>query len=79
MKTRRTINLVRICILIILLLTCSQAIAANYPLEIIQPRSGLDTKNRFYKAEDQEIDKSTFGLPKEEDKKKISVVQAAPG
>jgi hypothetical protein len=24
--------------------------AANYPLEIIQPRAGLDTKNRFYKA-----------------------------
>jgi hypothetical protein len=27
-----------------------QALAANYPLEIIQPRTGLDTKNRFYKA-----------------------------
>lgn len=26
------------------------AMTANYPLEIIQPREGLDTKNRFYKA-----------------------------
>lgn len=28
----------------------SSVFAANYPLEIIQPRAGLDIKNRFYKA-----------------------------
>lgn len=27
-----------------------RSFAANYPLEIIQPRAGLDTKNRYYKA-----------------------------
>lgn len=32
------------------LLLCGNAFAANYPLEIISPISGLDTKNRFYKA-----------------------------
>lgn len=31
-------------------LLSTQGFAANYPLEIIQPRPNLDTKNRFYKA-----------------------------
>ncbi len=33
-----------------LLIVSGQAHAANYPLEIIQPQSNLDTKSRFYKA-----------------------------
>jgi hypothetical protein len=33
----------------VLYLACA-VLAANYPLEIIQPREGLDTKNRYYKA-----------------------------
>jgi len=35
---------------ILLSLLSTQSLAANYPLEIIQPRPSLDTKNRFYKA-----------------------------
>jgi hypothetical protein len=36
--------------LILLCLLSAPAIAANFPLEIIQPQPNLDTKNRFYKA-----------------------------
>ncbi|MDB4584480.1 right-handed parallel beta-helix repeat-containing protein [Draconibacterium sp.] len=35
---------------LLLCLLSAESIAANYPLEIIQPRPNLDTKNRFYKA-----------------------------
>lgn len=35
---------------LILCLLSLQGLAANYPLEIIQPQENLDTKNRFYKA-----------------------------
>jgi hypothetical protein len=36
--------------LVLLSLISGQSFAANYSLEIIQPRPSLDTKNRFYKA-----------------------------
>lgn len=39
-----------IVLLLLLLSLCSPALAENYPLEIIQPRGGLTTTNRFYKA-----------------------------
>lgn len=35
---------------LLLSLLSAQSFAANYSLEIIQPRPNLDTKNRFYKA-----------------------------
>lgn len=35
---------------IFIALAVGEALASNYPLEIIQPRAGLDTRNRFYKA-----------------------------
>jgi len=44
-------NMKSIILLIsIFLLPSIQIYAANYPLEIIQPRAGLTTTNRFYKA-----------------------------
>lgn len=36
--------------LMVLIIAPAQIYAANYPLEIIQPRAGLSTTNRFYKA-----------------------------
>lgn len=35
---------------VLLSMLSGQSIAANFPLEIIQPQPNLDTKNRFYKA-----------------------------
>jgi hypothetical protein len=42
--------LLMLTILLLLMFITSSGLAANYPLEIIQPRAGLNTKNRFYKA-----------------------------
>jgi len=47
---RNFIAFIAILITAFLLIVDGQALAANYALEIIQPREGLDTKNRFYKA-----------------------------
>ena len=48
MNTKRII--LGVIAAILMSLCFSRAHAANYPLEIIQPRTGLTTINRFYKA-----------------------------
>lgn len=50
MRTNRLFYYLAVLAATAVLIGSSQALAANYPLEIIQPRVGLDTKNRFYKA-----------------------------
>lgn len=43
-------SIIKVMILLIMIMFARSVLAANYPLEIIQPQEGLDTKNRFYKA-----------------------------
>ena len=44
-------SVINVCIIVVsIIFSCNISWGSNYPLEIIQPQEGLDTKNRFYKA-----------------------------
>ncbi len=49
-SSKRLISIKGLLATVLLFVLSAPILAANYPLEIIQPKAGLDTKNRFYKA-----------------------------